>query len=109
MLTKDQKHELLMKHKNHNLWNVPYNKWTDEDCQNLINGINKSEYVKPVGSKVAMQPVKTIQANGTEQTYKSVADCARKTGINENTIYAAINGRRRLKKVKFPLFEKVNP
>ena len=26
-----ERHELLMKNLNHYLWNVPYNKWTDED------------------------------------------------------------------------------
>lgn len=54
-----------------------------------------------------MQPIKVIDKNGTEKVYKSVAECARKTGVTESTIFATINGRRRLKKEKYPLFEKV--
>ena len=30
-----ERHELLMKNLNHYLWNVPYNKWTEEDYENL--------------------------------------------------------------------------
>lgn len=105
MLTKDQKHELLMKDKKHYLWNVPYNKWTDEDCENLINGINKT---RPEAKYSPVQPMKVIYKDGTEKIFMSAAACSRKLGINVNTIYAALNGRRRLKKIKYPLFEKVN-
>lgn len=107
MLTKQQKHELLMQYKNHYLWNVPYHKWTAEDEDNLLKGINRSGFEKHRGNRVGMQPVKMIEKSGIEKTFKSVAEAARKTGITEATIFATINGRRRLKKVKFPLFEKV--
>lgn len=106
LLTRTQAHELLMQNKKHYLWNVPYNKWTEEDEQNLINGIN-AHLANVKGNTVGMQPVKVINENGTEKIYKSVAECSRKTGIHEATIFATINGRRRLKKVKYPLFEKV--
>ncbi len=105
MLTKEQKHELLMKDKKHYLWNVPYNKWTDEDCQNLINGINTT---RPEPKYTPVQPVKAIFKDGTEKIFMSAAACSRKMGINVNIIYAAINGRRKLKKIKYPLFEKLN-
>ena len=107
-LTRTEAHQLLMQHKTHYLWNVPYNKWTEEDETNLLNGINKSGFEKQRGNRVGMQPIKVIDKNGTEKVYKSVAECARKTGVTEATIFATINGRRRLKKVKYPLFEKVN-
>lgn len=105
LLTRTQAHELLMQNKKHYLWNVPYNKWTEEDEQNLINGIDKDR-IEPKYAPV--QPVKVIYKDGTEKIYMSAAACSRKLGINVNTIYAAINGRRRLKKVKYPLFEKLN-
>jgi len=107
MLTKHEKHQLLMQHKNHYLWNVPYNKWTAEDEQNILKGINRNGFEKQPGNKVRTQPVKVIDENGNEIVYKSVAECSRKTGITEATIFASINGRRRLKKVKYPLFKKV--
>lgn len=107
-LTRTQAHELLMQHKTHYLWNVPYDKWTEEDEANLLNGISRSGFEKHRGNRVGMQPVKVIEKNGTEKVYKSVAEASRKIGITEATIFATINGRRRLKKVKYPLFEKVN-
>lgn len=107
MLTKQQKHDLLMQHKNHYLWNIPYKKWTAEDEQNLLKGLNKSGFDKQPGNRVGMQPVKMVEENGLEKMYKSVADCSRKTGVSQATIFSSINGRRVLKKVKYPLFEKV--
>ena len=106
-LTRTQAHQLLMQHKTHYLWNVPYNKWTEEDEANLLNGINSNQNIKLPGNRVGTQPVKVIDEKGKEIVYKSVAECSRKTGITESTIFATINGRRRLKKVKYPLFEKV--
>ena len=87
-----ERHELLMKNLNHYLWNVPYNKWTEQDYENLKNGISNS-YVKPRGNTGCLSPVALIDEKGTTTEYKSIADASRKTGINASTIYAAVNGR----------------
>ena len=87
-----ERHELLMKNLNHYLWNVPYNKWTEEDYENLKNGITIG-CTKVPGNKVGMQPVALIDEKGTTTEYKSIADASRKTGINAASIYAAVNGR----------------
>lgn len=87
-----ERHSLLMQNLNHYLWNVPYNKWTDQDYQDLKNGV--SDGIKKVpGNKVGMQPVALIDEKGTTTEYKSIADASRKTGINAASIYAAVNGR----------------
>lgn len=71
--------------------------------------MRKNQLTRTEAHQLLMQqPIKVIEKNGTEKVYKSVAECARKTGVTESTIFATINGRRRLKKVKYPLFEKVN-
>lgn len=36
--------ELLRKNNNHYLWNIPFNKWTPNDIENLKNSINKPSY-----------------------------------------------------------------
>lgn len=87
-----ERHELLMKNLNHYLWNVPYNKWTEQDYENLKNGITIGSTKVP-GNKVGLQPVALIHENGTTTEYKSIADASRKTGINAASIYAAVNGR----------------
>lgn len=87
-----ERHELLMKNLNHYLWNVPYNKWTEEDYQNLKNGLTP-EHKKVPGNKVGLQPVALIDEKGITTEYKSIADASRKTGINAASIYAAVNGR----------------
>lgn len=87
-----ERHELLMKNLNHYLWNVPYNKWTEQDYENLKQGISNG-YQKPRNNKGCLQPVALIDEKGTTTEYKSIADASRKTGINASTIYAAVNGR----------------
>lgn len=87
-----ERHELLMKNLNHYLWNVPYNKWTEQDYENLKNGISNG-YVKPRGNTGCLSPVALIDEKGTTTEYKSIADASRKTGVNASTIYAAVNGR----------------
>lgn len=109
VLTRQQAHELLMQNNNHYLWNVPYRKWTEEDYQNLINGVNRADLKKPKGNKVGFQPVKAVYQNGNEKVFKSIADASRKTGIGPETIRNDINGNRILQRPKFPSFQKVNP
>lgn len=109
-LTPAQRHELLLQNRNHYLWNVPYNKWTEKDYTNLMQGINEKTVVlkrKPPGNAIGQQPVKAVLKNGEELQYRSISDASRKTGISKATIHADVNGLRVLKREKFPRWEKL--
>ncbi len=81
-----------MQNLNHYLWNVPYNKWTEQDYENLKNGISNG-YVKSRANTGCLSPVALIDENGTTTEYKSIADASRKTGMNPASIYASVNSR----------------
>ena len=108
-ISNKEKHELLLSNRKHYLWRKHFHKWTEEDIYNIKNGINinTENEVKTKGNKVGLQPVKMINKNGTEKTFKSIAEASRKSGIGPSTIYAHVNGHRILKKIKYPLWEKV--
>lgn len=109
MISNSEKHQLLLTNRKHYLWNKHYHKWTEEDIYNITNGINTSPEIefKPTGNKARLQAVKMKNQDGTEKTFKSVAEASRKSGVSSATIYADVNGHRILKKIKYPLWEKV--
>lgn len=102
MIERKKAHDLLMQNKSHYLWNKSFKKWTEEDVENLLQGKNPKQYKKPVGNKVSKQAVEMILSTGEKKEFVSAAAASRKTGININSIYAVVNGRRpSIKKVKF--------
>ena len=107
-LTRTEAHELLMQHKTHYLWNVPYNKWTAEDETNLLNGINKSGFEKQRGNRVGMQPIKMIDKNGTEKDLQISCRMFQKNRNNRIHHFCHDKRKTQIEKSKISIIRKSN-
>lgn len=91
-MTKEQELQLLRQDNRHYLWNKPRAKWTTEDLHNLENGIKTRP--KTTQIKMSKQAVLYVKRGEMPVKFESVVEASKQTSINDQTIYAILNGRK---------------
>jgi hypothetical protein len=87
-MTKEEEKELLYKHRDHYLWNKVRSNWTEEDIENLKQGLGPKKQ-----KKIGKQAVLVI-GNNQKQKFESVCSASRALNISGGIIYAVINEKR---------------